>query len=162
MQKAECKKMLRALAPNDFRTLSRVALRHRDCVRTGMIKPYDIKERAFLFSCDAMRAYPNEALDPRAHHAWVQFLRAATSGGAHLEEAEAAASRAHFVTLSRGALRELREANYWVRLIGATKLRGWEKTPPLSVESSELIAIITTIVKKASVKLRLSAIRPAD
>jgi len=34
--------------------------------------------------------------------------------------AEAAASRTHFVTLSRGALRELREACYWIRLIGAT------------------------------------------
>jgi hypothetical protein len=34
---------------------------------TGMGKPYDIKERAFLFSCDAMLAYPNEALDPLAH-----------------------------------------------------------------------------------------------
>src|SRR5688500_16447034 len=125
-----------------------------------MSKPYDIKERAFLLSCDAVLAYPNEALDARAHHAWVQFLRAATSGGAHLEEAEAAASRTHFVTLSRGALRELREANYWIRLIGATKLRGWEHSPPLVIESSELIAIVTTIVKKASAKLRRNATRP--
>jgi len=125
-----------------------------------MDKPYDIKERAFLFSCDAVNAYPNELLDRRSEHAWSQFLRAATSGGAHLEEAEAAASRAHFVTLSRGALRELREANYWVRLIGTTKLRGWENTARLSVESSELIAIVTTIVKKASAKLRLGVARP--
>ena len=125
-----------------------------------MGKPYDIKERTFLFSCDALLAYPNEALDPRAHHAWFQFLRAATSGGAHLEEAEAAASRTHFVTLSRGALRELREASYWIRLIGATKLRGWEQSAPLIVECSELIAIVTTIVKKASAKLRQTATRP--
>lgn len=127
-----------------------------------MTKPFDIKERAFLFSCDAMQAYPSEVLDFRAHHAWGQFLRAATSGGAHLEEAEAAASRTHFVTLSRGALRELREANYWIRMIGATKLRGWEAAAPLAAESSELIAIITTIVKRASAKLRLTASRPGE
>ena len=66
------------------------------------------------------------------------------------------------MTLSRGALRELREANYWVRLIGATKLRGWENTAPLAAESSELIAIMTTIVKRASAKLRLKATRPGD
>jgi len=75
-----------------LRPLFALVIRHPGCCTTGIGKPYDIKERAFLFSCDAMLA------------------------------AEAAASRTHFVTLSRGALRELREACYWIRLIGATKL----------------------------------------
>jgi len=79
---------------------------------------------------------------------------AATSGGAHLEEAEAAASRAHFVTLARGALRELREANYWIRLIHKTELPGWSGAPALIGESGELVAIVTTIVKRAAAKLK--------
>ena len=119
-----------------------------------MAKPYDIKERTFLFACDALRAYPDDQLKGRAERAWLQFISAATSGGAHLEEAEAAASRAHFVTLSRGALRELREANYWIRLIHTTKLPGWSAAPALIGESGELVAIVTTIVKRAAAKLK--------
>ena len=50
----------------------------------------------------------------------------------------------------RGALRELREAKYWIRVIGATKLKGYENAGPLAKEASELVAIVTTIVKRAS------------
>jgi four helix bundle protein len=84
------------------------------------------------------------------------------SGGAHLEEAEAASSRAHFVTLNRGALRELREARYWLRIIRATKLCGHEKTGCLIDEASELVAIVTTIVKTASAKLKKKGPRPGS
>ncbi len=119
-----------------------------------MAKPFDIKKRTFLFACDALVAYPDEPLKGRAERAWLQFTAAATSGGAHLEEAEAAASRAHFVTLSRGALREIREANYWIRLIYAAELPGSNSAPALIAESEELIAIVTTIVKRASAKLK--------
>ena len=92
-----------------------------------MEKPYDIKLRTFQYACDAACAYPKKKMDPGSQRIWLQFLAAATSGGAHLEEAEAAASRIHFVTLARGSLRELRESNYWIRIIDATKLEGWEK-----------------------------------
>ena len=119
-----------------------------------MDKPYDIKTRTFQFACEAVRAYPKDRMDPGTQRMWLQFLSAATSGGAHLEEAEAAASRIHFVTLARGSLRELRESNYWIRRIAATQLKGWEKSAPLITESSELIAILTTIVKRASEKLK--------
>jgi four helix bundle protein len=125
-----------------------------------MEKPYDIKTRTFQFACEAARAYPKERIDPASQRMWLQFLAAATSGGAHLEEAEAAASRVHFVTLARGSLRELRESNYWIRIIAATRLRGWEQTAPLITESSELIAILTTIVKRASEKLKRGAKHP--
>lgn len=40
------------------------------------------------------------------------------------------------------------------------QLRGWEYSAPLVVECSELIAIVTTIVKKVSEKLRRTATRP--
>jgi four helix bundle protein len=125
-----------------------------------MAKPFDIRERAFLYSCDVLNSYPSE-LDRKSQRIWLQFVDAATSGGAHLEEANAASSRAHFVTLNRGALRELREAHYWIRLIEATKLNGWQRAPALKSEASELVAIVTAIVKKASSKQRGGS-RPGD
>jgi hypothetical protein len=47
----------------------------------------------------------------------------------------------------RGALREMREANYWLRIMTRTKLRGFERVTPLVDESRELVAILSTIVR---------------
>ena len=127
-----------------------------------MNKPFDIRERSFLFACDAVLAFPDGRLEPRTLRIWLQCVSAATSGGAHLEEAEAASSRAHFVTLNRGALRELREARYWLRIIRATKLSGHEQVSGLLEEASELVAIVTTIVKTASAKLRRRSAKPGS
>ena len=121
-----------------------------------MPKPFDIRERAFAYACDAVNAFPAARLDSKTLRIWMQFVSAATSGGAHLEEADAASSKAHFISLNRGALREFREARYWIRLIGATKLKGFENAPPLAEEATELVAIVTAIVKRASGNARSS------
>jgi four helix bundle protein len=120
-----------------------------------MEKPYDIRERTFEFACSVINAYPRQQrIDYPSLRSWNQLTASASSSGAHLEEADAASSPAHFVTLNKGALREIREALYWTRLIIATKRLGYEKVEPLRAEASELVAIITTIVKNAAAKLR--------
>jgi four helix bundle protein len=140
--------------------ISAVGIGHAIGIRMG--KPFDIRERTFLFACDAVLAFPDGHLEPRTLRVWLQCVSAATSGGAHLEEAEAASSRAHFVTLNRGALRELREARYWLRIIRATKLSRHEMVGSLIDEVSELVAIVTTIVKKASAKLKRRSAKPGS
>ena len=127
-----------------------------------MSKPFDIRERAFEYACAAVLAYPAQRMDGRAQRIWLQFVSAATSGGAHLEEADAASSRIHFISLNRGALRELREARYWIRVINSTRLTGWETAPPLISESGELVAIVTAIVKKASSNLSGTRRQPGN
>jgi four helix bundle protein len=46
-----------------------------------------------------------------------QFVRAATSVGANIEEAQAAQTRPEFHTLMSRAEKEARESHYWLRLI---------------------------------------------
>jgi four helix bundle protein len=79
---------------------------------------------------------------------WSQLLASATSSGAHLEEASAGGTRAHFLSLTRGALREMRESNYWLRIMTTTELIGFKQVLPLVDESSELVAILATIVRR--------------
>ncbi|MDO8681257.1 MAG: four helix bundle protein [Acidobacteriota bacterium] len=110
-------------------------------------KPYDIKDRVFLFACATVSAFPKSHLDTPSLRIWSQLISAATSSGAHLEEAAAGGSRAHFLSLTRGGLREMREANYWLRVMVETKLAGYKSVSHLVSESSELKAILTTIVK---------------
>ncbi len=125
-----------------------------------MPKPFDIRERAFRFACEIVAAFPDKRpLDPASWRTWSQLIAAGTSVGAHLEEADAASSRRHFITLNRGALREAREARYWLRLIAATQRAGHEQTPALEQEASELVAIISTIVRNASANRPSPALR---
>jgi len=124
-------------------------------LKLEMEKPYDIRERTFEFACAVINAYPQQhRIDYPSLRPWNQLMASASSSGAHLEEADAASSQAHFVTLNKGALREMREALYWSRLILATKRVGHGRVEPLRAEASELVAIITTIAKNAAAKLK--------
>jgi four helix bundle protein len=111
-------------------------------------KPYDIRRRVFAFACSVIKAYPRVRLDTASHKVWAQLIASATSAGAHLEEAAAGGSRAHFLALNRGALREMRESDYWLRILITTELQDFRKATPLQNESRELVAILSTIVRR--------------
>jgi four helix bundle protein len=78
-----------------------------------------------------------------------QLLRSGTSIGANVEEAQASQSRADFVAKSYIACKEAREAHYWLRLLVASGVRSTERLAGTIDEASQLVAILTTIVKKA-------------
>lgn len=113
-----------------------------------MSRGREIRERAFQFACDVVRLH--DLLASRggsARDLSRQLLRAATSVGANLEEADAAQSRADFISKCTIALKEGRESLYWLRLLQATgKLDG--AADPLLHECDRIVAVLTTIVKK--------------
>ena len=79
-----------------------------------------------------------------------QLLRAATSIGANLEEADAAQSRADFVSKCSIALKEARETHYWLRLMHRTrKIGDGDGAEHLLDECNRIVAILTTIVRKS-------------
>ncbi|HYR27047.1 MAG TPA: four helix bundle protein [Thermoanaerobaculia bacterium] len=112
----------------------------------------DIRERAFRFACDVVNLH--DLLVTRGastRDLSRQLVRAATSVGANLEEADAGQSRADFISKCAISLKEARESHYWLRVLNATgKLP--PATEPLLAECDEIIAILTTIVRKASAK----------
>lgn len=77
-----------------------------------------------------------------------QLVRAGTSVGANIEEAQASHSRADFASKCGIARREAREAHYWLRLLVATDTVVQSRLADIIAECSELIAVLTTIVKK--------------
>ncbi|HBG71018.1 MAG: four helix bundle protein [Bacteroidetes bacterium GWF2_43_63] len=79
-----------------------------------------------------------------------QLVKSATSSGANYEEAQAGSSKADFNNKTRISLREMRESNYWLRLIIAvseTDLKTNE-IKQLIQESLELKLILGSIVQK--------------
>jgi four helix bundle protein len=62
------------------------------------------------------------------------LLKAGTSVGANLEEAQAGQSRADFISKNSIALKEARESNYWLRLI----LTSYNLEDEIEIEAREL------------------------
>ncbi len=78
-----------------------------------------------------------------------QLLRAGTSIGANIEEAQAGQSKADFTAKMSIARKESREALYWLRLLFETEIVAQNQLQEIMRESDELVRILTTIVKTA-------------
>ncbi len=75
-----------------------------------------------------------------------QLLRAGTSVAAHVREASRARSNEEFVSKLGGALQEADESSLWLELLREECGISAALSQPLEDESSELIAIFTTII----------------
>ncbi|MHC1704321.1 MAG: four helix bundle protein [Tenuifilaceae bacterium] len=78
-----------------------------------------------------------------------QLAKSSTSTSANYEEAQAAVSRNDFSNKIGISLKEIRESNYWIRLINAIskKIIEWDD---LEKESEELMKILGSIYTKTS------------
>jgi four helix bundle protein len=115
-----------------------------------MRKPFDIRERSFLFALDVVKFSQIVA-----ERGWImsrlatQLVDAGGSVGANLQEAEAGQTKPDFITKNCTALKEAREAHLWLRLIAAAEPSLGVRAAPLISEASELISIVYAIVKTA-------------
>ena len=112
--------------------------------------PRDIRERSFEFAVRVVRFCRSlEHGDGAGRTLGRQLLRAGTAIGANLEEAQAGQSRADFVSKTAIALKEAREADYWLRLISASAITPADGIADLKREAEELGRIIGAIIVSA-------------
>ena len=78
-----------------------------------------------------------------------QLLRSGTTVGANVEEAQGAESKRDFAHKYSIACKEARETHYWLRLLAASGVVAEDRLTPLTAEANELVAILTSIVKKS-------------
>jgi four helix bundle protein len=113
-----------------------------------------IRDRSFAFACAVVRV----ALEtqPRAGIRSVinQLVESATSVGANLEEAKAGSSTREFVRYVEIALREAREAIYWLRICAATGLAPSAQLTELGGEADQIVRILGSIVVKTKFRMR--------
>jgi four helix bundle protein len=113
-------------------------------------KGANLRERAFEFACAVLELHRYfYRREPALRDASSQATRAAGSIGANLEEADAAQSRPDFISKCNISLKEARESRYWLRILDRATTEDRERITPLIHESTELIAILTTIVRKS-------------
>jgi len=110
----------------------------------------DLNERLFCFAINCLKfikTLPDSIEYKVIKH---QIVKSSTSSGANYEEAQAGSSKADFTNKVRISLREMRESNYWLRII--SEIRENESCNQeldwLIKESCELKNILGSIVQK--------------
>ena len=78
-----------------------------------------------------------------------QVLRSGTSVGANYREANRGRSKAEFISKMGDCLKEADETLYWLELLSEEQLVSAARLQPLISEADELVAIFTTICKRA-------------
>ena len=111
---------------------------------------YDLEERLLNFAADIIRLVESLPRTKAATHLGGQLLRSGTSPLLNHAEVQAAESGADFVHKLRICLKELRESNRTLKLIGHVPLVDESANlGPLLGESEELIRIFVSSVRTA-------------
>jgi len=119
-----------------------------------MTDSQNIRDRAFVFACAVAKLALDLPLRPGVRCLVDQLLKSATAVGANLEEAKAGSSTREFIRITEIALREAREANYWLRICAALELGPAQDLKTLSGEADQLSRILASIVIKAKARTR--------
>ena len=107
----------------------------------------NIENKSFLFSVRIVKLCKYLQDDKKEYILSKQLLRAGTSIGANIVEAEQAQSRADFISKLSIALKESSETNYWIRLLNATDYLTESEFLSIITDCKELEKLLTAIIK---------------
>jgi four helix bundle protein len=102
----------------------------------------DLSQRFVQFAVDGIKLFGQMNRSYAENHIAKQLLRSITSCGANYEEASGAESKADFVHKLQIVLKELKETQYWLKLLCKAELGEKIKIESFSCECDELSKII--------------------
>jgi four helix bundle protein len=122
----------------------------------------NLSERFMMIAVNIIKLEKQLCISYSGRHIYGQLFRSGTSAGANFEEARAGESRADFVHKMQIVLKELREANYWLKLTcEATYFKpDYEVLKLLMKETNELAKIIAKSVFTAKSKINKNLSTP--
>jgi four helix bundle protein len=132
----------RKLAPNQVKS-KKVKVKSNSLMREN-----DLKERLFQFAIGVLKMLGTLKGGREIDVIKYQLSKSATSSGANYEESQAAVSKADFINKVGIALKEMRESNYWLRIIKELFPKT-ENIVYLTGESEELGKILASILIKS-------------
>ena len=111
------------------------------------MKERELCSRLFKFAVETIRMLKSLGSSTALNVIKFQLTKSATSCGANYEEAQAACSRADFLNKIRISLKEMRESNYWLRILKELEIKDIIEINTLAKESLELKNILGAISK---------------
>jgi four helix bundle protein len=113
-------------------------------------KKNDLCDRLFEFAVRVIEFLKTLPYSPENKTIRIQLSKSACSSGANYEEAQSGSSKPDFINKVRISLREMRESNYWLRIIQRTVIEvNLSELEYLIQESGELKNILGSIVQKS-------------
>lgn len=111
-----------------------------------MTKSNPIREKSYVFSLKVIATCSR--LNQRREYVFAkQLFKSGTSIGANVEEALQGQSRKDFIAKLSISLKEAQETHYWLRLLRDSHTLGTEETDPLLADVTELLRLLTAIVR---------------
>ena len=114
------------------------------------MKERELCSRLFRFAVDTIKMLKALGSSSSLNVIKFQLTKSATSCGANYEEVQAGNSRADFLNKVRISLKEMRESNYWLRILSDLELGNKTHIESLVIESVELKNILGSISKNTS------------
>ena len=108
-----------------------------------------IQNKSFQFAIRIVKLYQYLYDLKKEHVLSKQLLRAGTSIGANVAEAQQAQSKADFVSKTAIALKEATESKYWIELLHATDYLSQTEYDSILSDCIELEKLLTVIVKSS-------------
>ena len=115
----------------------------------GSMKDNIILDKSFAFSVRIVRAYQHVTESKREYILTKQLLRAATSIGANVHEANNAQGKRDFIAKMYIAYKEASETEYWIKLLTETDYFTDAEGKSLLADCIELKQILTAILRSA-------------
>jgi four helix bundle protein len=113
-------------------------------------KKKDLCDRLFEFAVKVIEFLKTLPYSPENKTIRTQLSKSACSSGANYEESQSGSSKRDFSNKVRISLREMRESDYWLRIIKRTVTEvNNEQLDFLIKESGELKKILGSIVQKS-------------
>ncbi|BBP03996.1 four helix bundle protein [Sulfuriferula plumbiphila] len=106
----------------------------------------DLDERLLVYGATIIKLVESLPSTIAGRRIGDQLLRSGTSVGTNFEEAQGAESKNDFAHKLQIALKELRESNYWLRLLAKTEMLPQETLVVVIGESAQLKAILSKSV----------------
>ena len=108
---------------------------------------HTIERKSFLFAVRIVKLCKYLKTTQKEYTLSMQLLRAGTSIGANVAEAEQAQSRPDFISKMNIALKEAVETNYWLRLLHASDYLSETEFSSIHNDCTELERMLTAIIK---------------
>ena len=119
-----------------------------------MKKENNLREKSFRFSVRIIRLYQYITEQKREYVLSKQLLRAGTSIGANVGEADNAVSKPDFVNKLGISQKEADETMYWLELMKETDYLTPEQFDSIHQDAEELLKIIRTIILNTKKNMR--------
>jgi four helix bundle protein len=117
-------------------------------------KKNDLEERLFSFVVKVLMYLRTVKTTEETKIIKYQLTKSSTSSGANFEEAPRCSTRTDFSSKISISLKEMRESNYWLRILHSLELGDKSLAKELVNESEELKKILGSISSKVSKSLK--------